>query len=318
MNRLAEPDFPDIPPFLRRPPVSEMIMSYTRHPASAAWPELDGEEFEALVKSIASEGQHHPILVTPDNQVIDGWQRLRACDKAGVAPMTQICRWTEDEIAAAVIGAHRGRRHITKAEMAKAILDTWTACGRTFAAADGSDQRGGTHVEHPPHELLNGDADTTEDEPPPPITAKALADQAEVSLGTARRAIADAKAEDRESDIERIKRKAAEAAARAAKKRPLENHIDFWKERTDMATAELAEARARLAEVAADLDDEITGDDAAAEAKRAMQELRRLNEHLHAENNALREKAEEAESQATHWKTYASRIEEALQNRDAG
>ena len=294
--------------------MSETLLGYTRHPASAAWPELDGEEYNALVCGIASEGQHHPILVTPDNQIIDGWQRLRACQEANVAPLTQVCRWTSDEIAEAVISAHQGRRHVTKAEMAKCVLDTWTACGREFAAADGSDQRGGAQVEHPPQELPNGEADTTEDKPPP-ITAKALADQADVSLGTARRAIAETKAEDGEGKADRIKRKASEAAKRAAKRRPLETQLDFWKERTDLATAELAEARARLAEVAADMDDEITGEDAAAEAKRAMQKLRRLNEQLHAENNALREKAEEAESQATHWKTYASRIEEALQKR---
>ena len=294
--------------------MSESLLGYTRHPASAAWPELDGEEFKALMFSIASEGQHHPILVTPDNQVIDGWQRLQACQKAGVAPMTQICRWTEDEIAAAVIGAHQGRRHVTKAEMAKCILDTWTACGREFAAADGSDQKGGAQDEHPPQGLPNGEADATV-EPAAPITAKALADQADVSVGTARRVISETKAEDGESKADRIKRKAEAAAKRAAKKRPLEGILEFEKEKTAILEAEVAELHARLAEVAADLDDEITGEDAAAEAARAMQKLRRLNEQLHADNSALREEVEDLKSQVVHWKTRSWQVEEALQKR---
>ena len=118
-----------------------------------------------------------------------------------------------------------------------------------------------------------------------------------------------------ENNVEAVLRKAEAAAKRQAKKRPLEGIVEFQKEQIEILEAELAEAHVRLAEVAVDLDDEITGEDAAAEAKKAMQKLRRLNEHLHADNSALREKVADLESQVVHWKTYAGQIEEVLQRR---
>lgn len=312
------------------------VLGYTRHPASAVWPDQGDEEFEALKLSIRELGQADPIEVTPDNQVFDGWQRLAAIEdlqQEGMAidPVVVVRGYSDSEIAKRVIGKHKGRRHMSKLDMAIYVVNTLRSCGGEFP------QPGRPHPPTEPESVISDQTDPippAEDgenesekpgkncqvsDPAPVIDRRTVADQSGVSERTAGEAIAEARRReaepDPEAEAERIKRKAEAAAKRAAKPKPLQEQLSFWKESNEVLSAELAEARARLAEVAADLDDEVSDEDANAEFKRAMAELRKANDRLHTENNQLRERAEEAESQVVHFKTYASEIEAALQNR---
>ena len=115
-------------------------------------------------------------------------------------------------------------------------------------------------------------------------------------------------------DTEAIKRKALlTAKRRTPKPSPLQDQMGFLREHIEMLTVENAELRARLAEVAAEIDDDITEEDAKAEARNARAGISRMNTILNKSNSELREQLETAKAEATHWKTYAGELEAALQ-----
>lgn len=310
------------------------ILGFTRHPVSAVWPDLDATEFTTLVNGIDEQGLHEPILVTPDNQVVDGWHRLRACADLGHRPGTVTTHASLEELAKRVIGAHQGRRHLSKTEMGEYVVKTMRVGGMRFAEPG---ERIDLRQDGEGSESDNLDQDDPGSEPKSApsdsgvITSRTVAEKSGISEPTAKRALANVRREEEgehqgRDDLrtnlpphlkeqEAIKRKADRQAKRSSRVTPLDEQLSFWKETAESVAAELAEARAHLASVAADLDDEITGDDALSEAKRAMQEIRKHNERLQAENNSLRERLAQAESQAEYGRVYGSKLEEALQRR---
>lgn len=56
------------------------------HPIADMFPMLDGEGLLALAEDIKARGQIAPIVVDRDGQLLDGRNRLRACELAGVEP----------------------------------------------------------------------------------------------------------------------------------------------------------------------------------------------------------------------------------------
>lgn len=53
------------------------------HPLADLFPMMDGQAFEDLVDDIRNNGLRQPIVLL-DNQIIDGRNRNRACQEAGV------------------------------------------------------------------------------------------------------------------------------------------------------------------------------------------------------------------------------------------
>lgn len=54
------------------------------HPLADIFPLVEGEEFEQLVASVkASDGPHEPIIIH-QNMILDGRNRARACEAAGI------------------------------------------------------------------------------------------------------------------------------------------------------------------------------------------------------------------------------------------
>ena len=128
--------------------------------------------------------------ITPGKRVIDEWLRLRACAEIGISPVTMIACFYEEEIAKKVIGAHRGRRHRTKIDMARLTVATMEACGM--------ERRDGPR--RPPEKFgqvgpISERAEEADHEAsiPEAITPEAVARDANVSERTARRAIGEAK-----------------------------------------------------------------------------------------------------------------------------
>jgi len=100
-----------------------------RHPLSAAFPDMDHEEFEELLSSIKAHGQREPITLYQD-KILDGWHRYRACQQLGVSPITT--EFKGDDPVAFVIDLNLKRRHLTPSQKALAIVtcSTWQQSGR--------------------------------------------------------------------------------------------------------------------------------------------------------------------------------------------
>jgi len=91
-------------------------MKHPPHPAAALFPMLGDEELHELAESIKREGLLVPIVLDADGRVLDGRNRLAACQIAGVKP-----RFTTYEGLDPVgyaLTVNIARRHMSKGAMA--------------------------------------------------------------------------------------------------------------------------------------------------------------------------------------------------------
>jgi len=92
------------------------------HSAAELFPLMKGEEFETLVRDIKENGLLNPIIVHPEGGIIDGRNRLRACDKAGVEPLFKT--WDgKGSLTSLVISLNLHRRHLTISQRAMVAAD---------------------------------------------------------------------------------------------------------------------------------------------------------------------------------------------------
>lgn len=91
------------------------------HPAAALFPLMDNAALHDLAEDIRAHGLIEPIVLL-DEQVLDGRNRLRACETAGVEP-----RFVEWEGVSSpteyVLSANLHRRHLTHGQRAALALD---------------------------------------------------------------------------------------------------------------------------------------------------------------------------------------------------
>src|SRR5262249_51816575 len=80
------------------------------HPLADIFPLIGGEEFDALVDDIKKHGPLEKI-VQHENMILDGRNRYRACEAAGVPP--RLVPFEGDDPAAFVITQNIHRRHLT-------------------------------------------------------------------------------------------------------------------------------------------------------------------------------------------------------------
>lgn len=91
------------------------------HPYADAFPMASTEELGELAESIAAVGLIHPIVLTPQGEVLDGRNRLAACEKAGVEPTFEVRKGDDDDYKEFVIGANTtGRRESMTVQIAAA------------------------------------------------------------------------------------------------------------------------------------------------------------------------------------------------------
>jgi N6-adenosine-specific RNA methylase IME4 len=90
------------------------MTAYEYHPLAEVFPLLEGEAFDALAADIKARGLIDAIT-THDGKILDGRNRYRACEAAGVTP--EFVEWDGDPLAF-VISVNLKRRHLTPSQRA--------------------------------------------------------------------------------------------------------------------------------------------------------------------------------------------------------
>ena len=93
------------------------------HRYSEVFPTIDGHEFDELVESIKKHGQLHP-LVMYQGKVLDGRNRLRACDALGIKPKTVDYKGTDP--IGHILSLNLNRRHLNASQRAMIVADIET------------------------------------------------------------------------------------------------------------------------------------------------------------------------------------------------
>jgi site-specific DNA-methyltransferase (adenine-specific) len=112
-----------------------MTTKITPHPFAATFDLIQGSAFDALVSDIRNRGLLHPIVMW-DGMLLDGRNRLAACEAAGVAPEFETWEGTESEALAYIMSANVQRRHLTPTQAAMHVEMNGELLGRLEAEAE--------------------------------------------------------------------------------------------------------------------------------------------------------------------------------------
>jgi hypothetical protein len=89
------------------------------HPLAAVFPMMTDDELQDLAADIREHGLLHPIVLDADGVLIDGRNRLRACEIAEREP--QFERLNGHDAAAFIVSANLNRRNLTIGQQAMAL-----------------------------------------------------------------------------------------------------------------------------------------------------------------------------------------------------
>lgn len=109
------------------------------HPAAELFPLMDGDEFASLVESIKRDGLRESVWLTADGALLDGRNRVRACQAANVRPTFR--EYRGDDPVAFVMALNMERRHLTvgqRAMVALQIVPMYEEEGRRAKAVAGA------------------------------------------------------------------------------------------------------------------------------------------------------------------------------------
>jgi ParB-like chromosome segregation protein Spo0J len=106
---------------------------------------MSEEEFAELKKSIETEGQHYPIIVNQDLEVLDGHHRFRACTELGIEPDFEVKQFEDKLIEKKfVIEANLRRRHLNNfqlVELAVPLLEIEKSLAKKRQSVGGKNGR---------------------------------------------------------------------------------------------------------------------------------------------------------------------------------
>ena len=86
------------------------------HPAADLFPMMDTVSFAKLVDDIRKNGQADPIVLLPDDRLLDGRNRLAACQQIGRKPEVRVYRG--DDPTGHVLSLNVHRRHLSPSQLA--------------------------------------------------------------------------------------------------------------------------------------------------------------------------------------------------------
>ncbi len=109
------------------------------HPAAEIFPLMEGEQYDQLVQDIRENDLQEPIWLHPDERIIDGRNRYRACLDAGVEPRFQT--WNgKGSLIQFIVSLNLHRRHLTSSQRAAAAAE---ALAQLKAEAKARQREGG-------------------------------------------------------------------------------------------------------------------------------------------------------------------------------
>lgn len=110
---LAEPATPTVAAGTEQATESAALMIEV-HPFAARFPMLSDDEIADLAEDIKANGLIHPIVLDAEGLLIDGRNRLRACEIAGVEP--RFTTYEGEDPVAFILSVNLNRRHMSKGQ----------------------------------------------------------------------------------------------------------------------------------------------------------------------------------------------------------
>jgi len=98
-------------------------MSIDVHPAAAIFPLMGERELASLAEDIKTNGLRQPIVLAADGRILDGRNRLAACEIAGVEPST--ISSNGDDPVSLVVSLNVKRRNLTAGQRAISAAEAW-------------------------------------------------------------------------------------------------------------------------------------------------------------------------------------------------
>lgn len=112
-------------------------MNYERHPISASWPDMLAEDFMALKDSIEVSGLREPIVLY-EGMILDGWHRYNACLEVGA--VAEFEEFEGDDAIQFVQDKHTRRPlSLTQRMTAIALMHSWKSRGKPSKSALNAD-----------------------------------------------------------------------------------------------------------------------------------------------------------------------------------
>ena len=91
-------------------------MSIAIHPIAEMFPMMPDSELKAMAKDIGTNGLRKRIVRDGDGVVLDGRNRMSACQIAGVEPTYRTVDLDEDGKRALIVSLNIMRRHLTASQ----------------------------------------------------------------------------------------------------------------------------------------------------------------------------------------------------------
>src|SRR6516162_8020043 len=89
---------------------------YKVHPVAALFPMLSDQELKELAEDIKEKGLQQAIMLDKNEQIVDGRNRMAACEIAKITPKFETLNGIEPE--AYIISQNLARRHMTGGQRA--------------------------------------------------------------------------------------------------------------------------------------------------------------------------------------------------------
>lgn len=96
--------------------MSAPTLARPAHPVADLFPMLAADELADLAADITARGLLHPIVLDAEGRVLDGRNRLAACEQAGVEPT--FVTYDGDDPDGYALSVNIARRHLTKGQQA--------------------------------------------------------------------------------------------------------------------------------------------------------------------------------------------------------